>query len=165
MVLKAIAQNPNNASNTILDDLRRQARNKASGRYSKLPSKPTEKMVDPSHTANWFSFLGTADAQRQEARAAMTEEFYYLQDKNPEALVGKDEDDINTMLKGNIQSRRLELNISGAPRHLYLPAGTSMQTLMGEYRGDKEQFIATLQQQIQNQVDAIADPGNVEQIS
>lgn len=164
VVLKAIAQNPNNASNTILDDLRRQARNKASGRYSKLPSKPTEKMVDPSHTANWFSFLGTADAQRQEARAAMTEEFYYLQDKNPEALVGKDDDDVNTMLKGNIQSRRLELNISGAPRHLYLPAGTSMQTLMGEYRGDQEQFRATLQQQIQNQVDAIADPSNVERI-
>lgn len=164
VVLKAIAQNPNNASNTILDDLRRQARNKASGRYSKLPSKPTEKMVDPSHTANWFSFLGTADAQRQEARAAMTEEFYYLQDKNPEALVGKDDDDINTMLKGNIQSRRLELNISGVPRHLYLPAGTSMQTLMGEYRGDQEQFRATLQQQIQNQVDAIADPSNVERI-
>lgn len=164
VVLKAIAQSPNNASNTILDDLRRQARNKASGRYSKLPSKPTEKMVDPSHTANWFSFLGTADAQRQEARAAMTEEFYYLQDKNPEALVGKDDDDINTMLKGNIQSRRLELNISGAPRHLYFPAGTSMQTLMGEYRGDQEQFRATLQQQIQNQVDAIADPSNVERI-
>lgn len=164
VVLKAIAQNPNNASNTILDDLRRQARNKASGRYSKLPSKPTEKMVDPSHTANWFSFLGTADAQRQEARAAMTEEFYYLQDKNPEALVGKDDDDVNTMLKGNVQSRRLELNISGAPRHLYLPAGTSMQTLMGEYRGDQEQFRATLQRQIQNQVDAITDPSNVERI-
>ena len=39
-----------------------------------------------------------------------------------------------------------------------------MQTLMGEYRGDKEQFSATLQQQIQNQVDAIADPSNIERI-
>src|SRR5699024_10657676 len=125
-VQKAIAQNPNNASNTILDDLRRQARNKASGRYSNISSNPTDKMVDPSGTANWFSFFGTADAQRQEARAAMEEEYRYVYNHNPEALVGKEPDDINTMLKGNIQARKLELDISGAPRHVYLPAGTSI---------------------------------------
>ncbi|WP_236452178.1 hypothetical protein, partial [Escherichia coli] len=55
VVQKAIAQNPSNASNTILDDLRRQARNKASGRYSNIQSNPTDKMVDPSGTSNWFS--------------------------------------------------------------------------------------------------------------
>ena len=164
VVQKAIAQNPNNASNTILDDLRRQARNKASGRYNSISSTPTAKMVDPSGTANWFSFRGTADQQRQEARAAMWDEYQYLYKHNIEALNGKDEDDINTMLKGNIQARKLELDISGAPRHVYLPAGTSIQTLMGDYRGDQEQFKATLQQQIQNQVDAIADPSNVERV-
>lgn len=164
VVQKAIAQNPNNASNTILDDLRRQARNKASGRYSNVSSNPTDKMVDPSHTANWFSFFGTADAQRQEARAAMEEEYRYVYNRNPEALVGKDPDDINTMLKGNIQARKLELDISGAPRHVYLPAGTSIQSLMGDYRGDQEQFKSSLQQQIQNQVNALIDPSNLERV-
>ena len=164
VVQKAIAQNPNNASNTILDDLRRQARNKASGRYSNISSNPTDKMVDPSHTANWFSFFGTADAQRQEARAAMEEEYRYVYNHNPEALVGKDPDDINTMLKGNIQARKLELDISGAPRHVYLPAGTSIQSLMGGYRGDPEQFKSSLQQQIQNQVNALIDPSNLERV-
>lgn len=164
VVQKAIAQNPNNASNTILDDLRRQARNKASGRYSNINSNPTDKMVDPSGTANWFSFFGTADAQRQEARAAMEEEYRYVYSHNPEALVGKDADDINTMLKGNIQARKLELDISGAPRHVYLPAGTSIQSLMGDYRGDQEQFKASLQQQIQNQVNALIDPSNLERV-
>lgn len=164
VVQKAIAQNPNNASNTILDDLRRQARNKASGRYSNINSNPTDKMVDPSHTANWFSFFGTADAQRQEARAAMEEEYRYVYNHNPEALVGKDPDDINTMLKGNIQARKLELDISGAPRHVYLPAGTSIQSLMGDYRGDQEQFKASLQQQIQSQVNALTDPSNLERV-
>lgn len=164
VVQKAIAQNPNNASNTILDDLRRQARNKASGRYSNISSNPTDKMVDPSHTANWFSFFGTADAQRQEARAAMEEEYRYVYNHNPEALVGKDPDDINTMLKGNIQARKLELDISGAPRHVYLPAGTSIQSLMGDYRGDQEQFKSSLQQQIQNQVNALIDPSNLERV-
>ena len=69
VVQSAIAQNPSNASNTILDDLRRQARNRASGRYTDIPENPTDKMVDPSGTANWFSFFGDADAQRQEARS------------------------------------------------------------------------------------------------
>lgn len=164
VVQKAIAQNPNNASNTILDDLRRQARNKASGRYSNISSNPTDKMVDPSHTANWFSFFGTADAQRQEARAAMEEEYRYVYNHNPESLVGKDPDDINTMLKGNIQARKLELDISGAPRHVYLPAGTSIQSLMGDYRGDQEQFKASLQQQVQSQVNALTDPSNLERV-
>ena len=164
IVQSAVAQNPNNASNTILDDLRRQSRNKASGRYSNIQSNPTDKMVDPSHTANWFSFFGTADAQRQEARAAMEEEYRYVYNHNPEALVGKDPDDINTMLKGNIQARKLELDISGAPRHVYLPAGTSIQSLMGDYRGDQEQFKSSLQQQIQSQVNALTDPSNLERV-
>lgn len=161
VVQKAIAQNPSNASNTILDDLRRQARNKASGRYSNIQSNPTDKMVDPSGTSNWFSFFGDADAQRQEARAAMEEEYRYTYSRNPESLVGKDAEDINTMLKGNIQARKLELEIAGTPRHVYLPAGTSLQSIMGDYKGDQEQFKATLQQQIQNQVQAITDPSNM----
>ncbi|CAD5239134.1 putative internal virion protein [Klebsiella phage vB_KqP-Goliath] len=164
VVQSAVAQNPNNASNTILDDLRRQSRNKASGRYGNINSNPTDKMVDPSGTANWFSFFGTADAQRQEARAAMEEEYRYAYSHNPESLVGKDADDINTMLKGNIQARKLELDISGAPRHMYLPAGTSIKSLMGDYRGDQEQFKASLQQQIQNQVNALIDPSNLERV-
>lgn len=161
VVQKAIAQNPSNASNAILDDLRRQARNKASGRYSNIQSNPTDKMVDPSGTSNWFSFFGDADAQRQEARAAMEEEYRYAYSRNPESLVGKDAEDINTMLKGNIQARKLELEIAGTPRHVYLPAGTSLQSIMGDYKGDQEQFKATLQQQIQNQVQAITDPSNM----
>jgi hypothetical protein len=164
VVQKAIAQNPSNASNTILDDLRRQARNKASGRYSNIQSNPTDKMVDPSGTSNWFSFFGDADAQRQEARAAMEEEYRYTYSRNPEALVGKDAEDINTMLKGNIQARKLELEIAGTPRHVYLPAGTSLQSIMGDYKGDQEQFKATLQRQIQNQVQAITDPSNMERV-
>lgn len=164
VVQKAIAQNPSNASNTILDDLRRQARNKASGRYSNIQSNPTDKMVDPSGTSNWFSFFGDADAQRQEARAAMEEEYRYTYSRNPESLVGKDAKDINTMLKGNIQARKLELEIAGKPRHVYLPAGTSLQYIMGDYKGDQEQFKATLQQQIQNQVQAITDPSNMERV-
>lgn len=164
VVQKAIAQNPSNASDTILDDLRRQARNKASGRYSNIQSNPTDKMVDPSGTSNWFSFFGDADAQRQEARAAMEEEYRYTYSHNPESLVGKDAEDINTMLKGNIQARKLELEIAGKPRHVYLPAGTSLQSIMGDYKGDQEQFKATLQQQIQNQVQAITDPSNMERV-
>ena len=164
VVQKAIAQNPSNASNTILDDLRRQARNKASGRYSNIQSNPTDKMVDPSGTSNWFSFFGDADAQRQEARAAMEEEYRYTYSRNPESLVGKDAEDINTMLKGNIQARKLELEVAGTPRHVYLPAGTSLQSIMGDYKGDQEQFKATLQQQIQNQVQAITDPSNMERV-
>lgn len=164
VVQKAIAQNPSNASNTILDDLRRQARNKASGRYSNIQSNPTDKMVDPSGTSNWFSFFGDADAQRQEARAAMEEEYRYTYSRNPESLVGKDAEDINTMLKGNIQARKLELEIAGTPRHVYLPAGTSLQSIMGDYKGDQEQFKATLQRQIQNQVQAITDPSNMERV-
>lgn len=161
IVQKAIAQNPNNASNTILDDLRRQARNKASGRYNSIPSNPTEKMVDPSGTANWFSFFGTADAQRQEARAAMTEEFYWYKTHNPEAFAGKDESDLNTMFKGSIESRRLDLDVSGAPRRVYLPAGTTLQNLMGDYKGSQDQFKDTLQRQIQSQVNALADASNI----
>lgn len=164
VVQKAVTQNPNNASNTILDDLRRQARNKASGRYSNIQSNPTDKMVDPSGTANWFSFFGDADAQRQEARAAMEDEYRYVYNHNPESLVGKDADDINTMLKGNIQSRKLELDIAGAPRHVYLPAGTSVQSIMGDYKGDQEQFKASLQQHIQNQVQYMSDPSNIERV-
>ncbi len=45
--------------------------------------------------ANWFSFFVDADAQRQEARAAMVEEFRYLKTHNPESFAGKDADDIN----------------------------------------------------------------------
>ena len=164
IVQSAVAQNPSNASNTILDDLRRQERNRASGRYTTIPENPTDKMVDPSGTANWFSFFGDADAQRQEARAAMVEEFRYLKTNNPESFAGKDAEDINKMLKGNIQSRKLELDVAGAPRYVYLPPGTSMQSLMGDYKGDAEQFTASLQQHIQNQVQYLSDPSNIERV-
>lgn len=164
IVQSAVAQNPSNASNTILDDLRRQERNRASGRYTNIPENPTDKMIDPSGTANWFSFFGAADAQRQEARAAMVEEFRYLKTHNPESFAGKDADDINKMLKGNIQSRKLELEVAGAPRHVYLPPGTSLQSLMGDYKGDAEQFTASLQQRIQNQVQYLSDPSNIERV-
>lgn len=164
IVQSAVAQNPSNASNTILDDLRRQERNRASGRYTNIPENPTDKMVDPSGTANWFSFFVDADAQRQEARAAMVEEFRYLKTNNPESFAGKDADDINKMLKGNIQSRKLELEVASAPRHVYLPPGTSLQSLMGDYKGDAEQFTASLQQHIQNQVQYLSDPSNIERV-
>lgn len=164
IVQSAVAQNPSNAGNTILDDLRRQERNRASGRYTNIPENPTDKMVDPSGTANWFSFFGDADAQRQEARAAMVEEFKYLKTHNPESFAGKDADDINKMLKGNIQSRKLELEVAGSPRRVYLPPGTSMQSLMGDYKGDAEQFTASLQQHIQNQVQYLSDPSNIERV-
>ena len=164
IVQSAVAQNPSNASNTILDDLRRQERNRASGRYINIPENPTDKMVDPSGTANWFSFFGDADAQRQEARAAMVEEFKYLKTHNPESFAGKDADDINKMLKGNIQSRKLELEVAGAPRHVYLPPGTSLQSIMGDYKGDAEQFTESLQQHIQNQVQYLSDLSNIERV-
>jgi len=35
---------------------------------------------------------------------------------------------------------------------------------MGDYRGDQEQFKASLQQQIQNQVNALIDPSNLERV-
>ena len=68
------------------------------------------------------------------------------------------------MLKGNIQSRKLELEVAGAPRHVYLPPGTSLQSLMGDYKGDAEQFTASLQQHIQNQVQYLSDPSNIERV-
>jgi dUTPase len=121
-------------------------------------------MVDPSGAANWFSFGDTADAQRQEARAAMEAEYRYVYRKNPESLVGKSDDDIQKMLAGNIQARKLELDVGGKPRHVYMPPGTSLQTMMGGYKGNSEQYTAALQSVIQSAVDAAVDPSKVERV-
>lgn len=164
VVQSAAAQGPNNASNILFDDLRRLAQNKASGRYNNLRTQPTDKMVDPSGAANWFSFGDTADAQRQEARAAMEAEYRYTYSKNPESLVGKSDDDIQKMLAGNIQSRKLELEVAGKPRHVYMPPGTSLQTMMGGYKGNTEQYTAALQNVIQGAVDGAVDPSKVERV-
>lgn len=164
IVQRAIAQSPNNASNIILDDLRRLAQNKASGRYDNVPVSPSSKMIDPSGESNWFSFGSTADAQRQEARAAMEAEYRYMYRKNPEALVGKDAEDINTMLKGNIQSRKLEVEIAGKPRFVYLPPGSSLQEFMGGYQGSTEQFTKSLQDTISSSVNAVIDPSKLERV-
>lgn len=164
IVQRAAAQGPNNASNIMLDDIRRLSENKASGRYNNIPTNPTDKMLDASGAANWFSFGSTADAQRREARAAMEDEYRYLYRKNPEALVGKSAEDISTMLAGNIEARKLEIEVSGKPRHIYMPAGTSLESYMGDYKGSREQFTTALQGTVQAAVDAAVDPSKLERV-
>lgn len=164
IIQRAAAQGQANASGIILDDIRRLARNKASGRYDNLSPNPPDAVLDAESTANWFSFGDTADQQRSEGRVALGEEYKQLYRSNPELLVGKSPEDINTLLKGRIQSRQLQVEVSGKPRHVYLPAGTSLQDVMGSYRGDAEQFKAALSQQIQTSVDAVADPSKVARV-
>lgn len=164
IIQRAAAQGQSNASNIILDDIRRLARNRASGRYDNLPANPPEAAIDAESTANWFSFGDTADQQRQEGRVALQEEYKQLYRSNPELLVGKSPEDINTLLKGRIQSRQLQVEVSGKPRHVYLPAGTTLADLQGSYRGDTEQFRTALAQQIQTSVDAVADPSKVSRV-
>lgn len=164
VVQRAASQGPSNASNIMMDDLRRLAQNKASGRYNNLVVNPTDKMLDAKSTANWFSFGDTADMQRQEGRAAMEAEYRYLYRTNPEALVGKSAEDISTMLAGNIQARKLEIDVAGKPRHVYLPAGSSMKDLMGSYQGDTQQYTAALQQTVQDAVDGVVDPSKVQKV-
>ncbi|UIW12854.1 MAG: internal virion protein B [Enterobacter phage ENC16] len=164
VVQRAASQGPSNASNVMLDDLRRLAQNKASGRYNNLVVNPTDKMLDAKSTANWFSFGDTADMQRQEGRAAMEAEYRYLYRTNPEALVGKSAEDISTMLAGNIQARKLEIDVAGKPRHVYLPAGSSMKDLMGSYQGDTQQYTTALQQTVQDAVDGVVDPSKVQKV-
>lgn len=164
VVQRAASQGPSNASNIMMDDLRRLAQNKASGRYNNLVVNPTDKMLDAKSTANWFSFGDTADMQRQEGRAAMEAEYRYLYRTNPEALVGKSAEDISTMLAGNIQARKLEIDVAGKPRHVYLPAGSSMKDLMGSYQGDTQQYTTALQQTVQAAVDGVVDPSKVQKV-
>lgn len=164
VVQRAASQGPSNASNIMLDDIRRLSQNKASGRYNNLAVNPTEDMLDAKGTANWFSFGDTADMQRQEGRAAMEAEYRYLYRTNPEALVGKSAEDISTMLAGNIQARKLEIDVAGKPRHVYLPAGSSMKDLMGSYQGDTQQYTTALQQTVQGAVDGVVDPSKVQKV-
>lgn len=164
VVQRAASQGPSNASNIMLDDIRRLSQNKASGRYNNLAVNPTEDMLDAKGTANWFSFGDTADMQRQEGRAAMEAEYRYLYRTNPEALVGKSAEDISTMLAGNIQARKLEIDVAGKPRHVYLPAGSSMKDLMGSYQGDTQQYTTALQQVVQGAVDGMVDPSKVQKV-
>lgn len=164
VVQRAASQGPSNASNIMLDDIRRLSQNKASGRYNNLAVNPSEDMLDAKGTANWFSFGDTADMQRQEGRAAMEAEYRYLYRTNPEALVGKSAEDISTMLAGNIQARKLEIDVAGKPRHVYLPAGSSMKDLMGSYQGDTQQYTTALQQTIQGAVDGAVDPSKVQKV-
>ena len=164
VVQRAASQGPSNASNIMLDDIRRLSQNKASGRYNNLAVNPTEDMLDAKGTANWFSFGDTADMQRQEGRAAMEAEYRYLYRTNPEALVGKSAEDISTMLAGNIQARKLEIDVAGKPRHVYLPAGSSIKDMMGSYQGDTQQYTTALQQVVQGAVDSVVDPSKVQKV-
>ena len=164
VVQRAASQGPSNASNIMLDDIRRLSQNKASGRYNNLAVNPSEDMLDAKGTANWFSFGDTADMQRQEGRAAMEAEYRYLYRTNPEALVGKSAEDISTMLAGNIQARKLEIDVAGKPRHVYLPAGSSLKDFMGSYQGDTQQYTTALQQVIQGAVDGMVDPSKVQKV-
>lgn len=164
VVQRAASQGPSNASNIMLDDIRRLSQNKASGRYNNLAVNPTEDMLGAKGTANWFSFGDTADMQRQEGRAAMEAEYRYLYRTNPEALVGKSAEDISTMLAGNIQARKLEIDVAGKPRHVYLPAGSSIKDMMGSYQGDTQQYTTALQQVVQGAVDGVVDPSKVQKV-
>lgn len=164
VVQRAASQNPANASNILFDDVRRIAQNKASGRYNNLNVNPTDDMLDAEGTANWFSFGDTADAQRQEGRAAMEAEYRYIYRTNPEMLVGKSPSDISSMLAGNIQSRKLELEVAGKPRHVYLPPGSSMKSLMGSYQGDTQQYTTALSQVVQSAVDGAVDASKVSKV-
>lgn len=164
VVQRAASQGPSNASNIMLDDIRRLSQNKASGRYNNLAVNPTEDMLDAKGTANWFSFGDIADMQRQEGRAAMEAEYRYLYRTNPEALVGKSAEDISTMLAGNIQARKLEIDVAGKPRHVYLPAGSSIKDMMGSYQGDTQQYTTALQQVVQGAVDGVVDPSKVQKV-
>lgn len=138
IIQNAIAQDPNNMNNNILDTVKRVAAERASGLYKDVPSMPTGKagdtIFDGSQATGFFSRVGAAlwttdnvANQRAQFSDQLKSEYTRIRNADPSLLSGKSPSTIHDMLVGNVQARTVSVKVGNYDSNIVLPAGTNLQ--------------------------------------
>lgn len=135
IIQSAIAQDPTNMNNNVLDTVKRVAAERASGLYKEVPQMPSGKdgdiIFNTDRAATWYQRLNpiTTDSeasQRAQFGQELRAEYSRIRTENPAMLSGKSPDTINQMLVGNIQARTVSVEVGKFISNIVLPSGTSL---------------------------------------
>lgn len=135
VIQSAIAQDPTNMNNNVLDTVKRVAAERASGMYKDVPQMPSGKAADAvfntDSAVSWYQRVNpiTTDSEASQ-RAAFSQElqseYTRIRNEDPALLSGKSPQTINQMLVGNVQARTVGLQVGKFNTSVVLPAGTTL---------------------------------------
>ena len=135
IIQSAIAQDPTNANNNVLDTVKRVASERASGLYKDVPQMPSGKTGDAVFNTDaalaWYQRINpitTASeaSQRAQFSQELQAEYTRVRNTDPALLTGKSPETINQMLVGNLQSRTVGLTVGNFNTSVILPVGTTL---------------------------------------
>lgn len=135
IIQSAIAQDPTNANNNVLDTVKRVASERASGMYKDVPQMPTGKTGDAVFNTDaalsWYQRINpitTASeaSQRAQFGQELQAEYARIRNEDPALLSGKSPQTINQMLVGSLQARTVGLTVGNFNTSVILPVGTSL---------------------------------------
>lgn len=149
----AALQNPENASNILFDDLRRNATNVASGAYNASMATMPNDRIDGTKLNNWLDFGDESDRQVTAGATAVAQSWKYLAQRRPELT--NNPDALEKAAYADASMRKVELTVGGNNIHAYTPVGKTLSDFYGSYQGSQEVFVNTMNNQVQSVLDSI----------
>lgn len=150
VLTSAIAQDPSNVNNNVLDTIKRVASERASGMYKDVSPTPSAKMLDTGAALSWYQHLNpiTTDSeasQRAQFGQELQATYSQVYNSDPGLLSGKSPETINKMLVGMIQARTVPVTVGKFNSGVVLPYGTTMDSYARSAGVDASTFQSALQ--------------------
>ncbi|QYW05873.1 internal virion protein [Vibrio phage vB_VpP_NS8] len=149
----AALQNPENASNILFDDLRRNAQAIASGKYNAQNATMPNALIDGTKLNNWLDFGTESDRQVTAGATAVAQSWKYIAQKRPELT--NDLDAMEKAAYADARTRQVELQVNGDNIHTYVPVGKKLDDFYGAYKGSQETFVKAMNNQVASVLSSI----------
>lgn len=160
IIQQAIAQDPSNVNNNVLDTIKRVAVENASGMYKDVKALPSDKMLNTDSALRWYQRINpvttdSEDSQRQQMSQQMQAEYSRIYNTDRGLLSGKSPESINKMLVGLIQGRTAKVDVGRFAANITLPPGQSISSYAAAAGGvDDQTYTDALQSTIKSVFDA-----------
>ncbi|UNA01119.1 putative internal virion protein [Erwinia phage Loshitsa2] len=159
VVQQAIAQDPSNVNNNVLDTLKRVAVENASGMYKDVSNVPNEKMMNTDSALRWYQSINplttdSEESQRQQMAQTLRAEYTRIASTDRGLLSGKSPESINKMLTGLIQARTAKVDVGPFAANITLPTGQSVSSYAAAAGADESTYTKALQSTIKSVYDS-----------
>ena len=153
IIQQAIAQDPSNANNNVLDTIKRVAVENASGMYKDVKAIPSDKMLNTDSALRWYQSINpvttdSEESQRQQMSQTLQAEYSRIYNTDRGLLSGKSPESISKMLTGLVQARTAKVDVGNFAANVTLPTGQSVSSYAASAGVDENTYTTALQSTI-----------------
>lgn len=153
VVQQAIAQDPSNVNNNVLDTLKRVAVENSSGMYKDVKAVPNDKMLNTDSALRWYQSINPVStdseaSQRQQMSQTLQAEYSRIYNTDRGLLSGKSPESISKMLTGLVQARTAQVDVGRFAANITLPTGQNISTYAAAAGADDKTYKEALQSTI-----------------